>query len=108
MTISKYEELLAKYPKAFQIMPQHLIDKIIESPETPDFTSEFVIKLREYYLALVKFESPCPMYLSSLDAMGFDIMDFVDELIADPTITNVNYTLENDKYIITYDRVANV
>ena len=108
MTISKYEELLEKYPKAFQIMPQYLIDKIIESPEKPDFTSEFVIKLREYYLALVKFESPCPMYLEALDAMGFDIMDFVDELIADPTITNVNYTLDNDKYIITYDRVANV
>ena len=108
MTQAKYEELLEKYPKAFQIMPKYLKDRIIEQPETPNFTAEFVIKLREYYLALVKYESPCPMYLSSLDAMGFDIMDFVDELNADPTIANVSYQLDNDKYIITYDRVSNV
>ena len=108
MTRAKYEEMLAKYPKAFQIMPQYLIDKIIEMPEKPEYPAEFIIKLREYHLALVKFESPNSVYLTSLDIMGLDIMDFIDELIADPTITNVNYTLDNDKYIITYDRVANV
>ena len=108
MTRALYEELYSLYPGAFQIMPQEEIDAIIEAPEKPNPSARFIIKLREYWLALVKYESPCPISIFALDTMGFEITDFVDELEADPTVTNVNYTLDNDKYIITYDRVANV
>ena len=109
MTRAYYEELYALYPKAFSIMPQSLIDAIIEAPESePTFSNASLIKVREYYLALVKFKSPAILSLQSLDLMQLEILDFIDELESDSTVTNVSYHLDNYRYIITYDRVSNV